>query len=32
MGIPIPEEVRHRAEGDAVATAKLLGLLMSLNY
>ncbi|MGB0888304.1 MAG: PolC-type DNA polymerase III [Vicingaceae bacterium] len=32
MGIPIPKEVRHRAEGDAVATAKLLGLLMSLNY
>jgi DNA polymerase III subunit epsilon len=32
MGIPIAEEVRHRAEGDAVATAKLLGLLMSLNY
>lgn len=29
MGIPIPEEVRHRAEGDAVATAKLLGLLLS---
>tara|TARA_B100000809_G_scaffold139066_1_gene136699 strand:+ start:16169 stop:16672 length:504 start_codon:yes stop_codon:yes gene_type:complete len=32
LGIPIPEEVRHRAEGDAVATANLLGLLMSLNY
>ncbi len=29
LGIPIPEEVRHRAEGDAVATAKLLGLLMA---
>lgn len=31
MGIPIPEEVRHRAAGDAVATAKLLGLLLSMN-
>jgi DNA polymerase-3 subunit epsilon len=31
MGIPIPEEVRHRAAGDAVATAKLLGLLLSEN-
>jgi DNA polymerase-3 subunit epsilon len=30
LEIPIPKEVRHRAEGDAVATAKLLGLLMSL--
>ena len=29
MGIPIPKEVRHRAAGDAVATAKLLGLLLS---
>jgi DNA polymerase-3 subunit epsilon len=29
MGIPIPEEVRHRAAGDAVATAKLLGLLLA---
>ena len=29
LGIPIPKEERHRAEGDAVATAKLLGLLMS---
>ncbi|MGB0882639.1 MAG: PolC-type DNA polymerase III [Vicingaceae bacterium] len=31
MGIPIPKEVRHRAAGDAVATAKLLGLLLSKN-
>lgn len=31
MGIPIPKEVRHRAAGDAVATAKLLGLLLSRN-
>lgn len=31
MGIPIPEEVRHRAAGDAVATAKLLGLLLSMD-
>jgi len=29
VGIPIPKEVRHRAAGDAVATAKLLGLLLS---
>ena len=29
MGIPIPKEVRHRAAGDAVATAKLLGLLLA---
>lgn len=29
VGIPIPKEVRHRAEGDAVATAKLLGLLLA---
>lgn len=29
MGIPIPEEVRHRAAGDAVATAKLLGILLA---
>ena len=29
MGIPIPKEVRHRAAGDAIATAKLLGLLLS---
>ena len=31
LGIPIPEEVRHRAAGDAVATAKLLGLLLSMD-
>ncbi len=31
LGIPIPKEVRHRAAGDAVATAKLLGLLLSDN-
>lgn len=29
MDIPIPKEVRHRAAGDAVATAKLLGLLLA---
>ena len=29
VGIPIPKEVRHRAAGDAVATAKLLGLLLA---
>jgi len=29
MEIPIPKEVRHRAAGDAVATAKLLGLLLA---
>jgi len=29
VGIPIPTEVRHRAAGDAVATAKLLGLLLA---
>jgi len=29
MGIPIPTEVRHRAAGDAVATANLLGLLLA---
>jgi DNA polymerase-3 subunit epsilon len=29
LGIPILKEVRHRAAGDAIATAKLLGLLMA---
>lgn len=31
LGIPIAKEVRHRAAGDAIATAKLLGLLLSIN-
>lgn len=31
LGIPIPEEDRHRAAGDALATTKLLGLLLSIN-
>jgi DNA polymerase-3 subunit epsilon len=31
MGIPIPKEVRHRAAGDAKATAQLLSLLMSMD-
>jgi DNA polymerase III subunit epsilon len=29
LGIHIPEEDRHRAAGDALATTKLLGLLLS---
>jgi len=29
LGIPIPEEDRHRAGGDAFATAKLLGVMLS---
>jgi DNA polymerase III subunit epsilon len=29
LGIPIPKEERHRAAGDAIATAKLLGLLLN---
>lgn len=29
LNIPIPEEDRHRAAGDALATTKLLGLLLN---
>ena len=29
LGIPIPKEDRHRAAGDALATTKLLGLLLA---
>lgn len=31
LGIPIPEEVRHRAGGDALATTQLLELLLSID-
>lgn len=31
LNIPIPKETRHRAGGDAFATAQLLGILLSLN-
>lgn len=31
LGIPIPEKDRHRAAGDALATTKLLELLLSKN-
>jgi DNA polymerase-3 subunit epsilon len=31
LEIPIPPETRHRAGGDAFATTKLLGILLSIN-
>lgn len=31
LNIPIPPETRHRAGGDAIATTKLLGILLSID-